>query len=64
MIKAFNDKFDHVHVTEGYRPPDCPTKAPKLKSLVDKLRTVIHRDALSLKRLLHLKEANLYASMG
>ena len=28
MIKEFKDKFDHVHVPEGYRPLDCSTKAP------------------------------------
>jgi len=65
-VLQFRTKFGHVHIPEDYCPPDSlpPNQGPKLKEFTDNISTLVHRDALSPKRLKHLKLVNLYLELG
>jgi len=67
-IEQYRNKFGHVHIPEGYMPPKCTpelaSKASQLKTVIDKVRTLIHRDALSSKRRTSLMKVGLWDDMG
>ncbi|KAL7529794.1 hypothetical protein ACHAXR_003158 [Thalassiosira sp. AJA248-18] len=69
LILAFKKKFRHVHIPDDYHPPDYhpPDESddvPQLAKLINKVRPLIYRDALSPKRRAHLKRVDLYMDLG
>lgn len=73
MVLEFKKKFNHVHIPNSYRPPDSNAKSVvgddlingfKLMSFINKVRPLILRDALSPKRVAHLKRVGLYLDLG
>lgn len=76
LVHQFKTKFGHVHIPLYYTPPPNSTleeedsvsskntTAAKLQEFINKVSTLIKRDALSPKRLSNLKNLSLYMSMG
>ena len=69
MIQEFHDKFGHVHIPDDYSPKSTEGEASQvtaadLQEFVNQVTKLVHRDALSPKRLSSLKKLNLYSDMG
>ena len=69
MIQEFHDKFGHVHIPDDYSTKSSESDTSQvttaqLQKFVNQVTTLIHRDALSPKRLSSLKALNLYSDMG
>jgi len=68
-LSRFRAKYGHVRVPEGYRPSDNvapPASAEDLdlRGFVERVRTLLHRDALAPRRSAHLKRVGLYDDVG
>jgi len=69
MIQGFHDEFGHVHVPDDYSPKSSEGEssqvtAAQLQEFVKQVTKLVHRDALSPKRLSSVKKLNLYSDMG
>ena len=70
LVLAFKTSYGHIHIPKSYVQPNTPAdddsapKGPQLLEFIDKVRPLIHRDALCPKRRAHLKRVGLYGEFG
>jgi len=60
-VSTFKERFGHVHIPINDEVSNAP---PSVQNFLFKVRRLVERDALSPKRLVHLKSAGLYLDLS